>query len=90
MILRQIGFDVKELSENRENGLCCGAGAGVRSIEPQISMAIGRQIHDKVPTEDVISTCPFCIFNLGYIAKKSNLPYKIMHIASFVRSHINT
>jgi Fe-S oxidoreductase len=88
MILRQIGFDVKEIPENKENGLCCGAGAGVRSIEPQLSVAIGRKILDTSPAEHVVSTCPFCIFNLSYIARKTDQPHTIKHIASFVLPHI--
>lgn len=89
-ILRHIGFDVKELPENRENGICCGAGAGVRSIEPKLSMAIGQKILDTAPAEHVVSTCPFCIFNLGYIAKNNNQPHTIKHIASFVLPYLKT
>lgn len=89
-ILQRMGFEIKELAENRENALCCGAGSGVRSIEPALSMGIGRQILDKAPTDTVVSTCPFCIFNLGYIAKKSGLPHTVKHIASFVRPYLNT
>lgn len=89
MILQHMGFDLKEHPESRENGLCCGAGSGVRSIEPKLSMAIGRKILDTATTEDVVSTCPFCIFNLGYIGKKTGLPHKVKHIASFVRPYIN-
>jgi len=46
---------------------CCGAGGGVRSGKPKISMAIGmrkaRMIHN-ADVNYVITVCPFCEYHI--------------------------
>lgn len=83
-LLRSLGFDLKEMADSREDSRCCGAGAGVRSFAPDLSMSIGKKLLEASTEKAMVSTCPFCIFNLGYTAKKSGMERKVSHIAPLV------
>ncbi|MCW7752704.1 (Fe-S)-binding protein [Desulfobotulus sp. H1] len=81
-LLQHMGYRLKELPENRENSRCCGAGAGVRSFAADLSMDISQQLLADIHETLLVTTCPFCIFNLGYTAKKKGQNLHISHIAS--------
>jgi heterodisulfide reductase subunit D len=87
-ILRECGVNIEELPQNRENAFCCGAGSGVRSIDKELSKNIGAEIIKDSKNETIISSCPFCIFNLSYIAYKMNLNKKIKHISNLILENI--
>ena len=56
-----------EMENNREDSLCCGAGAGVKSAYPEIAEQIGEsRIAQAKETncEALITPCPFCKLNL--------------------------
>jgi heterodisulfide reductase subunit D len=56
-----------EMERNRENSRCCGAGAGVKSAFPDISLLVAsRRIKDAEDTgaELIVTSCSFCILNL--------------------------
>jgi len=49
----------------KENVLCCGAGGGSRSFDPEVSRQIGSLAVDRLSEgERVMTTCPFCITQL--------------------------
>ncbi|PIE70891.1 MAG: hypothetical protein CSA22_05700 [Deltaproteobacteria bacterium] len=87
-ILSAMDLTVAELAENRESALCCGSGSGVRSLDAKLSMQIAGKVLDNVTAPDLVSTCPFCIFNFNYTAKKTEKPVKARHIASLVRARL--
>ncbi|MCG8472123.1 MAG: (Fe-S)-binding protein [Desulfobacterales bacterium] len=87
-IVKACGLDIAELPEKEESAPCCGSGAGVRSIDPQLSMAIATKLLDVAPSKTIVSTCPFCIFNMNYTARKTKSPQKAIHIASLVKEHL--
>lgn len=87
-ILSECGIIIDELSQNRENAYCCGAGSGVRSIDKDLSRKIGAEIIKESKSENIMSSCPFCIFNLRYIAHKMNLDKKIQHISNLILNNI--
>lgn len=56
-----------EMENSRENGLCCGAGGGVKSAYPEIAgeMAKSRINQAKETGSKILLTpCPFCKLNL--------------------------
>lgn len=62
-ILRKIGFDVVELQFCREESLCCGGGAGMKSNYPEMSNKIAKSVLEMVRTEKLITPCPLCYLN---------------------------
>ncbi|MCD6352761.1 MAG: (Fe-S)-binding protein [Proteobacteria bacterium] len=82
--LRLCGVEVKEMEKNKEKAVCCGAGAGIRSVYRDLSFNIARQTLDKAPTKTIVSTCPFCLFNLSYTSKKSSAGKNLVYITDLI------
>ena len=59
-ILKHIGFKVVELSNNKEKSLCCGAGGGLKTNNPDLSNKIGKSVIDKCKTKYFVTPCPMC------------------------------
>ncbi|MCC7560307.1 MAG: (Fe-S)-binding protein [Methanobacterium sp.] len=56
-----------EMERNQEKARCCGAGGGVRSAFPELSIEIGKMRLDEANdtgAETLVTCCPFCISNL--------------------------
>ncbi len=83
-ILRNSGTDLQEMPENKEDSLCCGAGAGIRSLYRGLSLDIGKTVLDSAPMEELVTSCPFCAFNLSYTAKKTGSSVKVKHISEVI------
>jgi heterodisulfide reductase subunit D len=61
------GVKLTEMSRNRENTWCCGAGGGVRSAFPDWALQSSRaRIEEARATGSslLVTTCPFCLQNL--------------------------
>ncbi|MFH0860680.1 MAG: (Fe-S)-binding protein [Candidatus Altiarchaeota archaeon] len=63
-ILKKVGFGVVELDNCRENGLCCGGGAGVKTNYPEMSDRIAKDLLSRVKTERLVTPCPLCYKHL--------------------------
>ena len=83
-ILDLCGVATCELPENKENAPCCGAGAGIRSVYPKLSMDMALRTLDAASANTVVTSCPFCSFNLSYAAKKGGSDKKIAFITDLV------
>ncbi|MCD6271485.1 MAG: (Fe-S)-binding protein [Deltaproteobacteria bacterium] len=83
-ILDWCGLELKELKNNREDALCCGAGGGIRSVYRDLSLKIAAGMLREAETESVISACPFCVFNLNYASAKMKLGKNIKYFSEFV------
>ena len=83
-ILEWCGATVKELPDNGENALCCGSGGGIRSVFKKLSFDIAENLLSKVETQDLVSPCPFCTFNLGYTARKGDLDKQVTYFTKIV------
>jgi Fe-S oxidoreductase len=59
-ILKAIGFDIKEFGKNRENAVCCGAGAGVKANFPEIADKIAEKKLKECKTKTLVTACPLC------------------------------
>jgi len=85
-LLKACGATLSELPENRDEALCCGSGSGVRSLDAPLSMKIAGKVLSTATEETLVSTCPFCIFNMNYTSRKTEAGKKAVHIATLVRS----
>jgi Fe-S oxidoreductase len=84
-VLRRIpGLKLVEMKQNRENGMCCGAGGGLMWIEEEPGKRVNErrvdQVQEAIGTAaapgalgTVASACPFCMTMMedGLGARKS-------------------
>jgi len=81
-ILRAIGFNVQEFSKNKENAVCCGAGAGVKANFPDTANKIAQKKLKECKTKTLVTACPLC-----YAHFKENAPsgLEIKELSQFVK-----
>lgn len=63
-ILQHLGYQLVELKHNREDGMCCGAGGGLKSNSPRVANRIAQQLLSKVKTKKLVTACPNCYLHL--------------------------
>ncbi len=82
------GVELVEMASAREESRCCGAGGGLRSAFRELSLAIAtdRLKIDAIPTKAraLLTTCPFCVFNLKEAASAHRLPIEVLDLTEFV------
>jgi len=78
------GVILTEMSENKENSLCCGGGGGqmwndanesVRPSHERVSQAV------KTNATVLATSCPYCIQNFEDAAKTKGLELKVMDVS---------
>ncbi len=81
------GVDFKEMAFNRKLSHCCGGGGGVRAAYPEESAKIADTRLDEASFADIIiTTCPFCVTNLGAQAKGRDV--KVVDLVELVDEHL--
>lgn len=83
-LLRMCGATLKEAPKNREAAVCCGAGAGIRSVYPELSVDMAVSLLETISTGTIATSCPFCTFNLGYASNKRDLGKSITYFTRFI------
>ena len=83
-LLKLCGAELREAEKNRAEAPCCGAGAGIRSVYRDLSMKLASSVLNLAPAEEVVSACPFCIFNLNYTSRKKELGKNLTYFATLV------
>jgi len=83
-LLEKASSKVKELSNNRNETPCCGAGSGIRGVDSSISIKIGAKIFQEIKTKEIISSCPLCVFNYRYVNYKTQSDKEIKYITDFL------
>ncbi|MFW9778629.1 MAG: heterodisulfide reductase-related iron-sulfur binding cluster, partial [Candidatus Heimdallarchaeota archaeon] len=81
------GVENRELANNRENALCCGAGGLLKVNNPKMAGEIaGRLIEqmEEVGTEYCLNACPSCLLNIDQYLRRRNSPIKSIDIAQLV------
>ncbi|MFQ6055782.1 MAG: (Fe-S)-binding protein [Methanosarcinales archaeon] len=89
-VIRKIATLI-EMEKNRENSRCCGAGGGVKSGFPEIARDLGkRRIRDAedIGVDTIVTSCPFCVYNLKESAKYSNVSVK--DFSEFIAERIHS
>ncbi len=80
--LKLCGVTVNELPQNRENAPCCGGV--VRSVYRDLALELATSILDQAPTSAIVTSCPFCEFNLSYTARKTEKDKKVAYITETI------
>ena len=72
-VIERLGGKIIEMRYNRENAICCGAGAGVKANFPELAKAIANKKVQHMPkqAEKIISPCGLCFSNLKSATDKS-------------------
>ncbi len=83
-LLEKTNTKVKELTKNKENTKCCGAGSGIRGVDSGLSIKIGTTILKESKSEEIISSCPLCVFNYRYVAYKTQNDKKTRYITDYL------
>lgn len=83
-ILTLCGLDLAEMPLNRQEAACCGAGGGIRSVYRRLSTDIAAALLAAAPTETLVSTCPFCTFNLNHAASRKQTGNNVVYFTSAV------
>jgi heterodisulfide reductase subunit D len=88
-VLKSIeGLTLVELTPNRDRSLCCGAGGGRWSVDPNVAMEGANSKFQRcmVPakTEILVSGCPTCFINFRFTFLKRKLPVQVMDLAELV------
>ena len=83
-LLKKCGLEVKEISNEPEKCPCCGAGSGIRGVDSNICIEIGKDLFKKVETKEIVSSCPLCIFNFRYVIYKNQLDKESKYITDYI------
>jgi heterodisulfide reductase subunit D len=87
-IIRSIpGVELIEMKNTRELARCCGAGAGVKTANPQVSLDIAkRRVEEALQTgaQMLVSACPFCEQNLRDAASATGNKIRIMDVSELL------
>jgi heterodisulfide reductase subunit D len=81
------GVELVEMKNSRELARCCGAGAGVKTANPLVSLDIAkRRVTEAVQTgaHILVSACPFCEQNLKEAASAMNSNMRVMDISELL------
>jgi len=84
--LLKLASNLIEMEHSKENTICCGAGSAVRSAFKDLSvrMALKRVDEAEKIASTLVSTCPFCVFNLGYAVRKNDRKIKVQYITEIL------
>lgn len=84
--IRKIAPNFVEMEHNRVDGLCCGAGGGMRGAFPKNSLAIARrrlEEAERIGAEVVLTECNSCVHNLTN-AKLRKQKFKICNTTQWI------
>ena len=87
-LLNKCGITVEDLKAKFEDSPCCGAGSGVRGVDSELCINIGSQIINDIKTNEIISSCPLCIFNFRYVNYKKQLGKEYKYITDYILESI--
>jgi heterodisulfide reductase subunit D len=91
-VIKEIyGDSYIEMVRNRKDSRCCGAGGGVKSALPEISVTMaGQRLLDATETgaRKLVTSCPFCLINLRDAAKQGRNEIKIYDLAGVVAAQL--
>ncbi|MFX0145045.1 MAG: (Fe-S)-binding protein [Candidatus Hodarchaeota archaeon] len=83
-LLKKCGLEIKELNPNLEESPCCGAGSGIRGVDSSICIKIGEELFNNIETQEIVSSCPLCVFNFRYVNYKNQMNKKSKYIADYI------
>lgn len=69
-ILEHLGFEIVEFDRNRKSSVCCGAGGGLKTNDPELSNKIARDRFRGLKTKKLVTPCPMCFAHFKENAPK--------------------
>ena len=91
-VIKEIyGDSFIEMVRNRKDSRCCGAGGGVKSALPELSVTMADQrLMDaaEIGARTLVTSCPFCLINLRDAAKQGKREVRIDDLAGIVAAQI--
>ncbi|MBN2039877.1 MAG: (Fe-S)-binding protein [Spirochaetes bacterium] len=88
-LLSWCGCDVKNLKVNRKQSQCCGSGGGVRSLYRDLSDRMAIALLNTATEETLVSSCPFCTFQLRSAARINGIKKEITYFSTLVLESLN-
>ena len=75
-----------EFLNNRQAADCCGADSAVRAGFKDLSVQVALKRVDKAVdrADTLVTSCPFCTFNLNYARRKNDRDIEIRYITEFL------
>ena len=83
-LLTWCGVEVKDMERNREQTPCCGSGGGIRSLYRDLSTAMATRLLAMAPGDTIVSSCPFCTFQLRSTAQGKEINKEIVYFSTIV------
>ncbi len=83
LIQSATGAPVIEMERSREFSACCGSGAGVKSLFPELSSSIGQdrlRMAKLAGADALVTSCPWCVQNLN----ESQQDKKVLNVVDLV------
>jgi len=81
------GIELVEMKNSRELARCCGAGAGIKTANPRISLDIAkRRVEEALQTgaKILVSACPFCEQNLRDAASAMGDKIRVIDVSELL------
>ncbi|MCJ7620724.1 MAG: (Fe-S)-binding protein, partial [Anaerolineae bacterium] len=80
-----------EMADNRDAALCCGGGANLESLSPELSAAVARRRLEQaqaVGAEAIISACQQCERTLAMAARREKIRIRVMDVVQLLRAAV--
>jgi len=77
------------MAENRDAALCCGGGANLESLSPQLSGEVARRRLEQalaVGAEAIISACQQCERTLAMAARREKIRIRVLDVVQLLRA----
>jgi len=87
-LLEKCGVTIKEITQDHENCPCCGAGSGIRGVDSNICIKIGKDLFDTIETTEIATSCPLCVFNFRYVNYKNQANKESKYITDYILESI--
>jgi heterodisulfide reductase subunit D len=87
------GLSFAEMSDNRQDALCCGGGGNVETFNPSLVGELSqRRFSQALETEAqiIVSACPQCERTLTAEARREKARVKVMDLVEFVWRALDT
>ena len=79
-LLKSLGYEVNEMIRNKENSLCCGAGAGMQNNYKELSKKVTKKRLNQalsLKVKKLVTACPMCYHQL----KKYSKDLKVLELS---------
>ncbi|NVM19981.1 MAG: (Fe-S)-binding protein [Candidatus Lokiarchaeota archaeon] len=83
-LLKKCGLTVNDITDDPKDTPCCGAGSGIRGVDSNICIKIGKELFDQIETKEIVSSCPLCVFNFRYVNFKNQMDKEAKYITDYV------